>query len=60
MVTGLLALPAAVGFGWIWERLGMHRAFLVAALVTGTAAFWFALRTRGQGPGTVSPGSSGV
>ena len=60
MVTGLLALPAAVGFGWIWERLGMHRAFLVAALVTGTAAVWFALRTRGQGPGTVSPGSSGV
>jgi len=60
MVTGVLALPAAVGFGWIWERLGMHRAFLVAALVTGTAAARFALRTRGQGPGKASPGSSGV
>jgi len=37
-MTGLAALPASVGFGWIWERFGSGTAFLAGAGVAGVAA----------------------
>jgi MFS family permease len=38
MLTGLLTLPGAVLFGWLWQRFGMSVAFLGAAAGTAVAA----------------------
>ncbi|QXD14048.1 hypothetical protein GQ464_011320, partial [Rhodocaloribacter litoris] len=38
MLAGLLALPGALLFGVLWERLGMAVAFLVSAALTTLAA----------------------
>ena len=37
-LTGFAALPASVGFGWIWQRYGSPAAFLTGATVAATAA----------------------
>ena len=36
-MTGLAALPASAGFGWIWQAHGSRTAFLAGASVAGAA-----------------------
>jgi MFS family permease len=36
--VGAFALPASVGFGWIWDRVGHGAAFAVGAGLAGAAA----------------------
>ena len=37
-MTGLAALPASAGFGWLWERFGSGAAFLTGAGVAALSA----------------------
>ena len=37
-MTGLAALPASAGFGWLWERFGSGTAFLTGAGIAAVAA----------------------
>ncbi|HSB36567.1 MAG TPA: MFS transporter, partial [Thermoanaerobaculia bacterium] len=37
-MTGLAALPASAGFGWLWERFGSGAAFLTGAAVAALSA----------------------
>ena len=36
LVTGLAALPASAGFGWVWDHYGSEAAFLM-----GSSIAWF-------------------
>jgi hypothetical protein len=36
-MTGLAALPASAGFGWIWQAHGSKTAFLVGASIAAAA-----------------------
>ncbi len=36
-MTGLAALPASAGFGWLWERFGSGTAFLAGAGIAAVA-----------------------
>jgi MFS family permease len=38
LTSGLLVLPGAVVFGWLWEVFGSSTAFATAASITGAAA----------------------
>ncbi len=42
-MTGLAALPASAGFGWLWQRHGSGTAFLAGAAVAASAAIALAL-----------------
>lgn len=42
-LTGLAALPASAGFGWVWQRAGATTAFAVGAAVALLAALALAL-----------------
>ena len=47
VVVGLLALPGAVLFGFVWQALGQQLAFLLAAGLTALAAtglLWISTR----------------
>lgn len=48
-VCSVLALPSAVLFGWLWERIGITTAFSVAAAGTVVAALALMSLTRGGG-----------
>ena len=48
-VCSVLALPSAVLFGWLWEKVGIATAFSVAAAGTVIAALALALCTRRSG-----------
>jgi MFS family permease len=50
LLSGLLLLPGAVAFGWVWEWIGSSSAFAAAAVVTASGALVFALLTRTRGP----------
>jgi MFS family permease len=45
-LTGLLALPAGLGFGTAWSAWGPGSAFGIAAAVAAGAALWLAAATR--------------
>jgi predicted MFS family arabinose efflux permease len=47
-VCGLLALPSAALFGWLWESAGVAAAFAVAAFGTAFAACVLVVMTRRQ------------
>jgi MFS-type transporter involved in bile tolerance (Atg22 family) len=38
LVSGVLVLPGAFAFGFIWQVFGSGTAFSIAALITATAA----------------------
>lgn len=42
-VSGLAALPASVGFGWVWQRFGPEWAFGMGAAIAGAATLLFVL-----------------
>ena len=37
-LIGFAALPASVGFGFLWQRAGSQTAFLTGAAIAGIAA----------------------
>lgn len=49
-MTGLAALPASVGFGWIWQTHGSKAAFLVGASIAATAVLALLVEWRVDGP----------
>lgn len=51
-LTGLLALPAGLGFGAAWSAWGPSSAFAIAAAVCAGAAGWLAAATRLPGDGS--------
>jgi MFS family permease len=55
LASGLLALPGALLFGIVWERLGSTAAFAAAAVVTAIAAALMLMLARSEpsGPRTV-------
>lgn len=52
-VCSLLALPSALLFGWLWEKVGITTAFSAAAVGTVIAALALGLLTRRSGTGPV-------
>jgi hypothetical protein len=48
LVCGVLALPGAVVFGWLWQTLGETTAFATAAGLTATAAVALLWLVRGR------------
>jgi hypothetical protein len=38
LVTGLVLVPASVGFGWVWQLAGAPVAFAVSGALAGVAA----------------------
>jgi MFS family permease len=51
-LTGLLALPAGLGFGAAWSAWGPSSAFAIAAGACAGAAGWLAAATRLPGDGS--------
>ncbi|HEX7579611.1 MAG TPA: MFS transporter [Thermoanaerobaculia bacterium] len=49
-MTGLAALPASAGFGWIWQTHGSKTAFLVGASIAATAVLALLVEWRVDGP----------
>jgi MFS family permease len=45
-MTGLAALPASAGFGWVWQAYGSKSAFLAGAAVAAAAAALLAVAGR--------------
>lgn len=51
LTVGLLALPASVGFGWLWQRFGSSTAFLTSgALALAACALLYATCPRESAP----------
>jgi MFS family permease len=49
-LTGLAALPASAGFGWIWQGYGSQAAFMAGAAVAASATAALFLVVPGKGP----------
>lgn len=49
-MTGLAALPASAGFGWIWQTYGSKAAFLVGASIAAAAVFALLVEWKVDGP----------
>jgi MFS family permease len=56
-MTGLAALPASAGFGWIWQAHGSSTAFLVGASIAAAAVVALLVEWKVDGPAG-RPGTS--
>ena len=56
LVNGAMALPGAILFGAVWQRLGMTTAFALASIMTAAAAIVLLAVAHG---GTGRPGAPG-
>jgi MFS family permease len=56
LTTGLMVLPASLGFGWLYESVGSRTAFTAGATCALGAAIWLSQQTL---PRAASAGSQG-